>query len=265
MEPKRLSSQEWAEAMAERLRPSGQVAEDAQLIHTTMDHANLWRREHSSKTAGPEVYAALSRLAAKAQAHDAAVADNAALRRNALAIINHFTAPERGTGNWTPDLSRMAAEISAWPHPGAALEAEIVTLRGRAQKAEAERDKAKALAEKYHDQRDAALSDNAALKTAFDALDYAYTPGGDNAQRARACRAFSEQMLRPHPGATWPETHKSLVEAVSTLLALPFAIEEATIPSAGIDAAPDQVVGTLHVSLAKIRKLKEILAQIGGT
>jgi hypothetical protein len=36
----------------------------------------------------------------------------------------------------------------------------------------------------------------------------------------------------------------------------PYVLDEATIPKAGIEAAPDQVVGTLHVALQRMRKLK---------
>jgi hypothetical protein len=188
----------------------------------------------------------------------------------------------------------------------------IRVWRGRAERAETERDKAKALAEKYHDQRDAALLPTqgstgseqvkldrrealglvemycskfcapdgleidrhtercldarvAILRLAAQAQNYEQEHALRVTRQTDADAANAAKEVAIRERATALRHVRALVEAVSTLLALPFAIEEATIPSAGIDAAPDQVVGTLHVSLAKIRKLKEILAQIGGT
>lgn len=51
----------------------------------------------------------------------------------------------------------------------------------------------------------------------------------------------------------------ALRAALEPLVALPYVIDEATVPKAGIDAAPEQVIGTLHVSLAKMRKLRAAL------
>lgn len=40
----------------------------------------------------------------------------------------------------------------------------------------------------------------------------------------------------------------------------PWVVEEATIPKAGIEAAPQQVVGTMHVALVRLRKARELLS-----
>lgn len=84
--------------------------------------AQACEQEHALRmTRQTDADAANSAKEVALRERDAAVADNAGLLKNALAIIDHFTHPERGTGQWTPDLSRMAAEIKASRHPGAAL------------------------------------------------------------------------------------------------------------------------------------------------
>lgn len=40
----------------------------------------------------------------------------------------------------------------------------------------------------------------------------------------------------------------------------PWVVEEATIPRAGIEAAPQQVVGTMHVGLMRLRKIRAALS-----
>lgn len=40
----------------------------------------------------------------------------------------------------------------------------------------------------------------------------------------------------------------------------PWVVEEATIPKAGIEAAPQQVVGTMHVGLMRLRKIRALLS-----
>lgn len=44
-----------------------------------------------------------------------------------------------------------------------------------------------------------------------------------------------------------------LYSALSDLMECPYVIDQATIPNAGIDAAPDQVVGNMSVALVKRR------------
>lgn len=59
------------------------------------------------------------------------------------------------------------------------------------------------------------------------------------------------------------EQYLELVRAVEALLnECPYVIEEATVPKAGVDVAPQQVVGTLHMSLARRRKLKGLVEQL---
>ena len=45
-----------------------------------------------------------------------------------------------------------------------------------------------------------------------------------------------------------------LLEALKEILDCPYTIDEATVPRAGIEAAPEQVVGILSVSIVRIRK-----------
>lgn len=47
--------------------------------------------------------------------------------------------------------------------------------------------------------------------------------------------------------------------ALAALVACPYGIDEATVPKAGIDAAPEQVVGTMSVSLLKLRAARMLL------
>lgn len=58
----------------------------------------------------------------------------------------------------------------------------------------------------------------------------------------------------------WQIERAWLREALEELLGCPYNLEEASIPKAGIDAAPEyQVVGTMHVSLTRMRKVREAL------
>lgn len=48
----------------------------------------------------------------------------------------------------------------------------------------------------------------------------------------------------------------ALLEALKDLVGCPYDIDRATVPKAGIDAAPDQVVGTMSVALVRHRKAR---------
>lgn len=53
--------------------------------------------------------------------------------------------------------------------------------------------------------------------------------------------------------------------AVSRLIAeCPYTIEPATVPKGGIDKAPEQVVGTMHVGLLKRRRLRAVVESLDG-
>jgi len=52
----------------------------------------------------------------------------------------------------------------------------------------------------------------------------------------------------------------AVVEAARDLLGCPYTLDEASIPRAGIDAAPDQVVGVISVALPRYRRLREAMA-----
>lgn len=70
------------------------------------------------------------------------------------------------------------------------------------------------------------------------------------------------ELMARKPLYTAPPTPdvSGLVEALEQLLDCPYVIEQATIPKAGIEAAPQQVVGTLHVNLMRMRKARAALA-----
>ncbi|NNB86745.1 hypothetical protein [Corallococcus exiguus] len=50
-----------------------------------------------------------------------------------------------------------------------------------------------------------------------------------------------------------------LENALAALTECPFRIDEASVPKKGIDAAPDQVVGTMSVGLPKLRVARALL------
>lgn len=47
---------------------------------------------------------------------------------------------------------------------------------------------------------------------------------------------------------------------LAEILDCPYVLEEATIPKGGIEVAPNQVVGTMHISLGRMRKLRAALS-----
>ena len=51
-----------------------------------------------------------------------------------------------------------------------------------------------------------------------------------------------------------------VLEALAELLDCPYDIDPATIARAGIDAAPEQVVGNMSVALVRIRKARAAIA-----
>ena len=57
---------------------------------------------------------------------------------------------------------------------------------------------------------------------------------------------------------------EALLEALRELVECPYRIDEASIPAAGIDAAPQQVVGTMSVALMRLRKARVALAAAEG-
>lgn len=69
----------------------------------------------------------------------------------------------------------------------------------------------------------------------------------------------TENTLRAHANKRLAERNSTLQGVLKELLDCPYVIDEATVPKAGVDAAPDQVVGTMHVALPKMRKLRAAL------
>jgi hypothetical protein len=132
-------------ALAKSAIPSGQVAEDVAVVGAALGGA---RDQHR--------HDALSRLAAKAQGHEAAVADNAALlafakfwEKELADVAENRTGADIG---WMePSRAALGLAIIRSPHPGAALleehRNEVSHWRGRAKYAEAlaDEDAAKAV------------------------------------------------------------------------------------------------------------------------
>lgn len=56
--------------------------------------------------------------------------------------------------------------------------------------------------------------------------------------------------------------HNVMKDALEALLESPYSIDEASIPKAGIDANPSQVVGVMSVSIVKIRNARTALSSL---
>lgn len=69
-------------------------------------------------------------------------------------------------------------------------------------------------------------------------------------------RDFDAQRLRAD---TAEAERDALRSALTELLDCPYVLEEATIPRGGVEVAPNQVVGTVHISLGRMRKLRAAL------
>ena len=60
------------------------------------------------------------------------------------------------------------------------------------------------------------------------------------------------------------EVNQELLEALEALCACPQWVDEATIPKAGIDAAPQQVVINMSVGLVRLRNARAAIAKATG-
>ena len=60
------------------------------------------------------------------------------------------------------------------------------------------------------------------------------------------------------------EVNQELLEALSGFLECPYDIDPATVPKAGIEAAPMQVVGNMSVALVRIRLARAAIAKATG-
>lgn len=55
------------------------------------------------------------------------------------------------------------------------------------------------------------------------------------------------------------EENKRLREVLEELLSCPMAVDQATVPMAGIESAPHQVVLNMSISLLRLQKAKQAL------
>jgi len=55
---------------------------------------------------------------------------------------------------------------------------------------------------------------------------------------------------------------QEFVDAVEELLDCPYSVDEATIPKAGVMAAPGQVIMEYSISFLRIRKLRRLIKKI---
>lgn len=60
------------------------------------------------------------------------------------------------------------------------------------------------------------------------------------------------------------EQREKLLEMLEQLCTCPQSVDQATIPAAGIDAAPDQVIVVLSVSLTRLREARAAIALAQG-
>lgn len=123
----------YVDNLSARLKPTGKVAEDERCVRLVLDDV----KPHPDDIGTPlsDADSALSRLAAKAQGYEAAVADNAALLGHLQRMVAEVGAQETGTDDPAkmPGLVEymLAAGACEEPHPGAALLEEAETLRQR--------------------------------------------------------------------------------------------------------------------------------------
>ena len=60
------------------------------------------------------------------------------------------------------------------------------------------------------------------------------------------------------------EVNQELLEALEELCSCPQWVDEATVPKAGIETAPQQVVVNLSVALVRLRKARAVIAKATG-
>ena len=58
--------------------------------------------------------------------------------------------------------------------------------------------------------------------------------------------------------------HQELVDVLRDVLNLPKNLEKATVPKAGIESVPEQVVFTLNCSYARLKKFENLLTRAAG-
>lgn len=66
------------------------------------------------------------------------------------------------------------------------------------------------------------------------------------------------EVLRLH------EVNQELLEALKGICDCPQFVDEATVPKAGIEAAPQQVVVNMSVALVRLRKARAAIAKATG-
>ena len=100
-----------------------------------------------------------------------------------------------------------------------------------------------------------------ALRLANELEDSLYS--ADGTSLSRYCQGIADEaaaeLRRLH------ESNTELLAALKGFLECPYDIDPATVPKAGIEAAPMQVVGNMSVALVRIRQAKAAIAKAERT
>lgn len=89
-------------------------------------------------------------------------------------------------------------------------------------------------------------------------------------QIGEAITALRERLAQPEQEPVADEEIKlrelnaELLEALTEICDCPQWVDDATVPKAGIDSAPQQVVVNMSVALMKVRKARAIIAKVTG-
>ena len=82
---------------------------------------------------------------------------------------------------------------------------------------------------------------------------------------------MGEERARSALNTTWnmllaeQQRNDKLIAMLKEILDCPHGVDQATIPKAGIEAAPEQVVLNYSIGLARIRKARALLEEVGDS
>jgi len=78
-------------------------------------------------------------------------------------------------------------------------------------------------------------------------------------QNQAANQCYASEELKTRERAEQAEAQVAeMREAIKEIAEAPYVIESATIPKAGIESAPEQVVGTLHIVLKRMLRIQAV-------